>query len=310
MIQDREETRALSRMSCEAQEGIPIGPENLVEESLGAQALRRGRLGGGVPEEEVVLREPGLDGIGGKVLEDVGEGAATVAGMNVNALPQELLDFGDKGELAREVEAIERVPCGLQAAGHGAGVVALRGLDVLRLDQLLPQRVDILSLCNAEIGEVGVPPGDSRIAIQLGVVALGHVSGYGSQIYSRVKKFWEYRYAYESTSQKYRTSSITYVPGWGSKVALCIIMEPIAVPTDEEHFVLHVSGGVEVEQVHLIGKPFPLALSPPKVEHSVAVVGAIDQTKIGGNLPRHCQQLRQLRRENGIGVLRNRSSTG
>ena len=41
-------------------------------------------------------------------------------------------------------------------------------------------------------------------------------------------------------------SLVTYVPGRGPKVALCIVVESIAVPADEKYLVLHISGSVEV----------------------------------------------------------------
>lgn len=172
MIQDRKETPALPRVRRETEEGVPVGLEELIEQRLGAQVLRRGLLRGRVPEEEIVLREPGLDGVLGEVLADVGEGAAAVAGVDVDTLTQQFLDFRDERELGGEIEAVERVLCGLQTARQGAGVVALRGLDILRLDQFLPEPVDVQSLLDADVRQMCISPGHGIIAVQLGVVAL------------------------------------------------------------------------------------------------------------------------------------------
>jgi hypothetical protein len=87
-------------------------------------------------------------------------------------------------------------------------------------------------------------------------------------------------------------------------------VEPIAVPADEKHFVLHISRRLEIQQVHLIRKPLPLTFFTAPVEHGVSGVGSIDQTEVGSNLPRRCQQLKQLSRNNGTGASQNRTWTG
>jgi hypothetical protein len=58
-----------------------------------------------------------------------------------------------------------------------------------------------------------------------------------------VKKYQGYRYECKPKAQ---SPIITYIPSWGSKVALGIVVEPITVPADEKHFVLNISRGVKV----------------------------------------------------------------
>lgn len=129
-------------------------------------------LGGGVPEEEIVLRESGLDSVGWEVLLDVAESAAAVTGVDIDTLTEQLLHFWDERELSRNLKAIEGVEGGLQAAGHGAGVIALRSLDVLGFDQLLPQLIHVLGLLDSGLGEMSILPGNGLVAVQLGIVAL------------------------------------------------------------------------------------------------------------------------------------------
>lgn len=92
-------------MRREAEECIPVGPEDLIKEGFGARVLRRRCFGGGIPEDEIVLCESGFDGVGGEVLTDVTESAPTVTGMDAGTLSQQLLDFRDEGECSGEIEA-------------------------------------------------------------------------------------------------------------------------------------------------------------------------------------------------------------
>jgi hypothetical protein len=86
VIQDREKTGTFSRVCGKAEEGVAIGLEQLVKESLGTQTLRRRGLGSGIPEKEIVLCEPRLDGIRREVLLDIAESAAAITGVDIDTL--------------------------------------------------------------------------------------------------------------------------------------------------------------------------------------------------------------------------------
>jgi hypothetical protein len=81
-----------------------------------------------------VLREPGLDSVRREVLSNVRECAAAITGVDADALTQQFLDFWDEGELCWYLQTVERVVSRLKTAGQRASVIALRGLNVLRLD--------------------------------------------------------------------------------------------------------------------------------------------------------------------------------
>ena len=92
--------------------------------------------------------------------------------MNINALAQKLLDLGNKRMCSWECKTSEGDICRLKTAGEWRNVEGSRSCNLLRRYQALPEVVDHLCLGNPVVGQMGIKPSDSRVSIQLSIIAL------------------------------------------------------------------------------------------------------------------------------------------
>ena len=72
----------------------------------------------------------------------------------------------------------------------------------------------------------------------------------------------------------------TYVPGWSAVVCLCGVVPAISVATEEEYFVLYVTGGVIVELLDLVVEPLPLCQGLVVLELFIRRVSAVDEAEV------------------------------
>lgn len=70
--------------------------------------------------------------------------------------------------------------------------------------------------------------------------------------------------------------------------------------TDEKDLVLHIAGRAIIQQVNLICKSLPLALSATKIKCCVSLISPVDQSEVGSNLTEYCQYEMQF---SGLAVL-------
>lgn len=112
-------------MGSDGDDPAGVGREDRVERELAAVVLRGVGLGGNAVPDLVVLAEVGVDDevrVGGCNVSAVG---AAVAGVNRNALAEELAHGGAEGVVGRQGEVAVGVVGGLKAASQGRDVVAL-----------------------------------------------------------------------------------------------------------------------------------------------------------------------------------------
>jgi len=75
---------------------------------------------------------------------------------------------------------------------------------------------------------------------------------------------------------------VVAVPSWGAVEGLGCVVVAFSVATDEKKLVDDVFGGVEVEVVDVVVEALPLGHARDVT--SLARVGLVDQTKVGGHL--------------------------
>ena len=114
--------------------------------------------------------------------------------MDRDGLAEELLDSRNEGVVAGEAQATVGVVCSLKAAGQRRGIVRLRCLDALLLEQTFPQLPVLDGLVDSILVEWRVFPSGSCIPINFREEA---------------------------------------VPCWGSGIGLLGVVVPLTVTSDE-----------------------------------------------------------------------------
>lgn len=170
MAQDAEDALDLARVAGDADPGAVVVAEDVVEHDLAALGLRRRGLGERAVPQLVVLGEAVLELEPREHGFDVRLGGAPVAGVDADALAEELLDR--RHELVGQVQAVEGEVCRRRAAVQRAGVERARRRHLLGCELALPEGVGLGRLRDSVGGEVRVRPGDSTVAILLGPVAV------------------------------------------------------------------------------------------------------------------------------------------
>jgi hypothetical protein len=174
--QNTQYRRNLAGVASHTNKGLLLGAlreENLTQRGSTASVLSSAGLGGDAVPQLVVLGETLLDGPAGEQVLDVALAAAVVAGVDADALAEELLDQGSELRgIVGQVQAVEGVVGGLEGAGQRGGEVVVWGVDVLLVDLLLPEVVGDERLVDAVGGQGSVVPGGGAVAVELGPVAL------------------------------------------------------------------------------------------------------------------------------------------
>lgn len=187
MTQDPQQRGDFPGVARDGNVGVVVLGEDVVESALRADVLiDRGFCAEGLPES-VGFGEIGLEEVGGESGVDVGFGATAVARVAADAFTEEFFDGGNEWVGAGKVEASEGDVGGGEAAGQGAGVVALWCGDLLHVDLGGPKVMCDAGLRGAGRGNLRIGPCCGVIAVAEGPVAVpgrGAVVAFGSVVVS------------------------------------------------------------------------------------------------------------------------------
>lgn len=174
VVEDGQDAANLARVAGDADPGVVVVGENIIEDNGVASHLasRSLALADAAAPQLVLLGEAllkgKLRGNGG----NVGFVGAAVAGVDGDALAEQLLDDGSKGPGGREGEVGEGALGGLDATGEGRRVVGLEVGHAVLLEARPEEGVGLGSLGVALGGQLGVGPDGGAVAVELSPVAL------------------------------------------------------------------------------------------------------------------------------------------
>lgn len=174
MVQHREDGGNLARVAGDADPGVVVVGKDVVNDDPAAGDL----VGCGLAlvqvaaPQEVRLGEALLKLEVGGIGVDLRLGGAAVAGVDADALAEELLDGGLEGARARQVQAGKGDVGSLQASLEGRAVVGLEVRQLLLLEARLVVGVGLVCLDKAVGGQLRIRPDGSAVAILLAPVAL------------------------------------------------------------------------------------------------------------------------------------------
>lgn len=273
VVQDAEDAGNLARVAGQADPGAGVVGEDVVNDLAAAGALAVAglalALGGAAPE---------LVGLGEALLEaEVGEHAgngglvgAAIAGVDGDALAEELLDDGGEGEGGGRGQVAKGGLGSLSAAGERGAVVGLKGGHAALLPAVLEEGVCLVGLDEALVGELGVGPGGGAVAVELGPVALQ------SETIGSAKR----------SEERGEMAETTYVPGRSAIVGLGGVVEALAVAAHDHDLVSHIAvlAAAVVEIRDPAGEALPLGLGAVLVVGLVRGERSLNQTKVVGQL--------------------------
>lgn len=161
-----------ARVRRDAEPGLIVGAEDIVENVVSADVLSVARLAQLSVPQLVVLGEARLELVPGEHVADVRLVRAPVAGVHRHALAEALLDGGDKGVLLRERNIAKGEVGSDGAADQGAGVVGLKVGHLLRLVAVFEVSVGLDGLGYTSGGHERISPDGGAVAVLFGPIAL------------------------------------------------------------------------------------------------------------------------------------------
>lgn len=171
VVQHGEDGANLARVAGDAEPGVVVVGEDVVDDNLAAGDLVSRGLAlvlGALPEL-VILGEARLELEVGSKSVDLSLGGAAVAGVDADALTEKLLDGGLEG--VRQLQAAKGELGRLEASSERRAVVRLKVGETVG-EARLEVGIGLCGLRNAVVGQLGVRPGSGAVAILLSPVAL------------------------------------------------------------------------------------------------------------------------------------------
>ena len=172
-----QDSRRSPGMNRQCHHFVLVGCEDLLQHLLLPRHVVLERLPAPAAPADILLGKPGLDDIARVVRLDPAAGAPPVTRVVDDGLAEQLLDHRPEGRAVLVEHRPKCEPCGLQAAGQGAGIHGSGEGQAVPTHGVGPEPAQCRGLRDALWVETCVGPDDLAVSFEAGPVILFWVEG-------------------------------------------------------------------------------------------------------------------------------------